>query len=84
MDNLSSQYVPIANESVRLKVAKWELFFNLNGNWVDGASNLETAFLELHYGSIIDARTLGKYQNGQFRRVFYVLFQPGKSTSYIE
>ena len=65
-------------EKLGEKLFRNELFFNLNGNWVDGASHLETAFLELHYGSIIDARTLGKYQNGQFRRIFYVLFQPAK------
>ena len=46
-------------------------------------SNLETPFLELHDGGVVDASTLREDEDGQLVRVLNVLLQPDEDNNLV-
>ena len=52
-----------------------ELGVVLDGHWVNGAADLETALFELHDRGVVDAGALGEDQDRQLVRVLNVFPQ---------
>ena len=48
----------------------------LDGHRPNGSTDLERSLLELHDAGVIDAGSLGEYEDGQLVRVLHVLLQP--------
>ena len=51
------------------------LCVNNGGTWINDASDFKTPLFELHDRRIVDARSLGKNQDGKLVRIFHVILQ---------